>query len=278
MGDEIAQLQELKDQLLTKALKLRDKLKDQEENGHRTMERSYSTLHPDDEEDKQSKLLFTKHEAKLCKISGQVTRITFANVDKKWLHDDVYAYMAKVVTKMISFDLELVVVLKNSDDLDIKDIICHFDKDDYVIEVFPWFQKITATKNFSLLMSTISDYNEYSILRSKILQSLQTNNYARTEQCTEDNGGILVYMSSPVDKEKCYIIFQWKIKFLELTWHIEHFFTVKSTNTGIGFSEENRSLLKKFCEVGLTKNDLVELWDAMCVAIDDFHAKNTEDT
>jgi len=37
------------------------------------------------------------------------------------------------------------------------------------------------------------------------------------------------------------------------------------------FSEENRSLLKEFCKVGLTKNNLVELWERLCTAIDAYH-------
>lgn len=40
------------------------------------------------------------------------------------------------------------------------------------------------------------------------------------------------------------------------------------------FSEENRSLLKEFCEAGLTKNNLVKLWDRLCIAIDSYTRKN----
>jgi len=40
------------------------------------------------------------------------------------------------------------------------------------------------------------------------------------------------------------------------------------------FSEENRSLLKEFCKYGLTENDLVELWDRLCIAIDAYAKKN----
>lgn len=45
---------------------------------------------------------------------------------------------------------------------------------------------------------------------------------------------------------------------------------------GLEFSKENHSLLKKFCDVGLTKRDLIELWDALCVAIDTYHTKSVE--
>lgn len=38
--------------------------------------------------------------------------ITFKDVDRKWLHDNVYTYTAKVTTKTISFNIELTVTFK----------------------------------------------------------------------------------------------------------------------------------------------------------------------
>lgn len=46
---------------------------------------------------------------------------------------------------------------------------------------------------------------------------------------------------------------------------------------GMEFAEENRSLLKEFCKVGLTKNNLVELWERLCVAIDAYQTKTISD-
>lgn len=77
----------------------------------------------------------------------------------------------------------------------------------------------------------LSDYNENNILRSKILRNLELKKYSNIEQCNQENGGILVHMHSPVNTE-IYVIFQWTMKFLDLTWRIEHFFTVKSTDIG----------------------------------------------
>jgi len=57
----------------------------------------------------------TKYKTKLCEISDQLTGITFQNVDKKWLHDDIYIYIAKVITKTISFNLELTITFKVHD-------------------------------------------------------------------------------------------------------------------------------------------------------------------
>ncbi|XP_011703072.1 PREDICTED: uncharacterized protein LOC105459079 [Wasmannia auropunctata] len=277
MENEEIQLRELKKELLKKVTYLRDKLKDQEENRHQKLINFNTTLSSDDEDYELSEFPSIKYKAKLCEITGQVTGITFKNVDKKWLRDDVYMYFAKVVTKTISFDVRLTVTFKNLNDFKIKDIMCYFIdvQDCYMLEITSWFQKITKMKNFSLLMSALSDYNENNILRSKILHSLELKKYASTELCTQENGGILVYIHSPIDTEKSYVIFQWTMTFLDLTWQIEHFFTVKSTNTGMEFSEENRSLLKEFCKIGLTKNDLMELWEKLCIAVDEYMRKNT---
>ncbi|EGI69593.1 hypothetical protein G5I_01679 [Acromyrmex echinatior] len=194
--EEIIQLRALKKQLLKKITYLEDKLKDQEENGRKESINFNTMLFPDDDDDDDHKLsesLSTKYKAKLCEITAQVIGITFENVDRKLLRDDIYVYTAK--------------------------------------------------------------------------------KYASSEQCTQENGGILVYVHSSVDTEKNYVIFQWTMKFLDLTWQIEHFFTVKSTDIGMEFSEENRSLLKEFCEFGLTENSLVELWEKLCIAIDNYAEK-----
>jgi len=137
----------------------------------------------DNEDCKSSESLSIKYKAKLCEITGQVIGITFKDVDRKWLHDDVYIYIAKIVTKTISFDVKLTVTVKvcrkdhNSiissiyflflflftyiiffqdlNDFKIEDITCYFIDvhDCHMLEISPWFQKIANMKNFSLLMS-----------------------------------------------------------------------------------------------------------------------------
>ncbi|KYQ58445.1 hypothetical protein ALC60_02570 [Trachymyrmex zeteki] len=217
MDDEdIIQLRALKEQLLKKITYLRDRLKDQEENGRKELNDLNTTVFPDDEDHKLSESLSIKYKAKLCEVTAKVMKITFENVDRKLLRDDVYIYIVKNL----------------NDDFKIKKIIYYFNKDIhdcYILEISPWFQKITNMKNFSLLMFALSDYNEKNIFRFKILHSLEIQKYASTEQCTQENRGILVYVHSSVDIEKSYMIFQWTMKFLDLTWQIEHFFTVKST-------------------------------------------------
>ncbi|XP_011162362.1 uncharacterized protein LOC105197600 isoform X2 [Solenopsis invicta] len=273
-NEEIIQLCKRKEKLLKKIIFLKDRLKTQEKYGRPQESINLNTILPSDDDDqKPSEVLSTKYTAKLCEITSQVTGITFKDVDRKWLNNDIYMYTAKVVTKTISFNMELTVALKNLNDFRIEDIMCHFIDvtNCYILEISPWFQKIARMKNFSLLMSAFSDYNENNVFRAKVLRSLELKKYSSVEQCTGENGGILVYMHSPLDTEKNYIIFNWTMKFLDLTWRIEHFFTVKSTDIGLEFAEENRSLLKEFCKIDLTKDNLMELWEKLCLAVDAYH-------
>jgi len=284
MGNEreIQQLRELKKELLEQVIDLRNKLNDQEKNGPRESINFNTTLSSDDEDKRLSEFYHqptTRYKTKLCEITGQVTGITFEDIDRKWLRDNVYMYVAKVVTKTITFNVELTVTFEEENDFKIEAIMCSFIDvhNCYTLEISSWFQKIINIKNFSLLMSALSAYNENSILRSKILRTLELKKYSRIERCTEENGGILIYIHSPANTDENYVIFQWTMKFLDLSWRIEHFFTVKSTDIGMEFSEENRSLLKEFCKVGLTKSNLIELWERLYNAIDTYNARRKSD-
>lgn len=52
------------------------------------------------------------YEYRLCEVSQQVTGINFKNIDKKWLHDNIYKYTTYLTTKMLSFYIELTVKLE----------------------------------------------------------------------------------------------------------------------------------------------------------------------
>ncbi|KAL0114966.1 hypothetical protein PUN28_010496 [Cardiocondyla obscurior] len=280
--EEITQLRELKEQLVKEVTELKNKLKNQEDNGHQKSI-DFNALQFSNEEDQKESpdSLSTRYKAKLCEISGRITGITFKDVDRKWLHDNTYMYTANVVTKTISFNMEMTITFEtpNSYNYKIEDITCHFIErdiqDGYMLEISPWFQKIIKMKNFSFLMSAFSDYNENNIFRSKILHNLESKEYANVEQCTREDGGALIHIHSPLNTERNYVIFQWTLKFLDLSWQIEHFFSVKSTKVELEFAKQNRSLLKEFCKTGLTKKNLIELWDKLCVAVDIYHAGNT---
>lgn len=56
---------------------------------------------------------------------------------------------------MVNFSILYISFLQSSDHFKIEDIMCYFtsDEDCYMLEISLWFQNITKTKNFSLLMS-----------------------------------------------------------------------------------------------------------------------------
>ncbi|KYM97987.1 hypothetical protein ALC62_11333 [Cyphomyrmex costatus] len=262
-NEELIHLRDLKEQLLEEVVYLKDKLKDQEENGCEKSTNFNTRLFPDDEDHKLSESMSTKYKAKLCNITAKVMGITFKDIDRKWLHDNVYIYIAKNL----------------NNDFEIKNLKYEFSNNVHKyncdsLEISPWIEEIINKKNFSLLMSGISDYEKNCILRSKILHSSEIQKYVSIEQHTLEYGGISGYLHPPVDTEKIYIKFQWTIKFCEQTWQFKHFFFIQSTDIGMEFSEKNRFLLKKLCKYNLTKNNLMELWKKLCIAIDAYAGKN----
>lgn len=81
-------------------------------------------------------------------------------------------------------------------------------------------------------ISAISDYNEQSIIRKKIINNSKVEKYVNCEQCTDDNGGILIYVHSPKNKKLVYLIFQWSLLFVEQTWQIEQYFVIEPDEAG----------------------------------------------
>lgn len=77
------------------------------------------------------------------------------------------------------------------------------------------------------MFSALSDYNDKNIIRFKILDNLELNEYVTAEPNTEE-GGVIARIHSPTDTTKTYIIFHWTIKFVRETWRTEHFFTLQS--------------------------------------------------
>ncbi|EFN83040.1 hypothetical protein EAI_10597 [Harpegnathos saltator] len=80
VDEDIGRLCELKEQLLKQALQLRDRLKNQEENGHQSLINLNIILSSDNRNDKLLESRSAMYEAKLCDISSQVTGIVFKNV------------------------------------------------------------------------------------------------------------------------------------------------------------------------------------------------------
>ncbi|KAK1129975.1 hypothetical protein K0M31_019666 [Melipona bicolor] len=273
---ELIALNKLKDDLVAKAYSLIEKLKEQDsEEQVVTLKLPDIIVSTDNREEKlQEEYGIYSHN--VCEFSRQVSGITFKNIDKKWLHDNIYKYATYLVTKTLNFYVELTVKLEGEKEFEICDITCHFINIDkcYMLEIEPWVQNMTKMKNFSFLTSAISQYNEQSILRNKILKKMVAENYVSCKECTDENGGILVHVHSTENKKRVYLIFQWSILFLERYWRIEHHFIINSGEIGVTFAEENQTLLLKFCEPNLTKENLIDLWNNLCLAIDIYEDRN----
>lgn len=264
---QLSALKNLKAQLLKKSYDLIEELKSLETAEHRQLlllptgidSRSMSERNPSHE-----------YQENFSKLSGQVCGIKFENVQKKWLTDNTYRYMAVGSSKAIEFDVELVVDSKNLDDFEISSITCQFIKiPQYImLEIQVWIDTITKTNNFSLFTSVISRYAECTMHRTIILKDIEKERYARLEESMDNNGGMLVHVHSATDITQEYLNFHWSILFLEQTWSIEHFFTINPTKIGIRFAEENQFLLNQFCKVSITKDTLLDLWTKLCSAID----------
>ncbi|XP_047362998.1 uncharacterized protein LOC124954308 [Vespa velutina] len=268
---ENAELERIKIKLLKETSALEKELKEQESIGHQQL----SSLAENAKEDYMNKSSLEENN-KLCDFSHHLTGIMFKDAKKDWIDDKIYKYTANVVTKAISFYLELTMDLKDDPDFEVIDITCHFMDVPpcFMLEMTPWVQFLAKLKNFSFFMSAISDYSQYNVLRNKIVNSLHTNNYINFYDHEEGNGGILLDLRSPKNPDQIYLKYQWSLKFFEKTCHIEHYFTINATEFGMEFVEANTSLLKQFCKLNLKKKDLIELWAQLCTAIDIYEDKN----
>lgn len=143
-----------------------------------------------------------------------------------------------------------------------------------MLEISPWVLDLTKMKNFSFLMSATSDYSEQRLIRSKILRQLEVEKYGSMRQCNKNNGGILIDVHSPNNTNQVYLKFEWCIRFLKPTWHIEHCFTINPVEKGVEFAEDNHELLNNFCKTGLKKDYLKDLWTKLCSAIDHYESED----
>ncbi|XP_033223772.1 uncharacterized protein LOC117177287 [Belonocnema kinseyi] len=266
--EELAALRKLKNKLLTEVSQLRDKLKEQERK-HELEE--YASVCSSQNESVTKPL--AKNNIRLIEVSQRILGVSFEDVNKNWLRDNIYEYKATIVTKALRLSFELTVDSKDEETFEIIDVACHFLESDvdtcYFNEIAPWVEMFTKMKNFSYLITAISNYSDQSILRAKILSKLQKKQYVTLENCTEETGGVTIFVHSSRNTDRVHLKFQWATRFLERTWRIEHYFTIVPAIEGSRFIEVNRELLNKFCRKSLGKSELEQLWNELCNAIDE---------
>ncbi|XP_033336323.2 uncharacterized protein LOC117226270 [Megalopta genalis] len=276
---QLIELRELKAKLLEKTENLLKKLKNKENEDKSSIKFAPDTIKEIISEENKS------HKHKLLKVTRKVTGIRFQNMDRELLDDNIFKYTAELITSALKFFVELSVKLKGEKGFEIKDITCHFIDIDkcYLLEIQFWIQDFSRRKNFSLLTSAVSWYSEQSRVRKSILELLKQRKYGTYEQCQEGSGGIILFIHSPKNVEqdlsislkKVYLKIQWSLIFFEKLWQCEHVFEICPTPQGMDFASQNQDLMRSFCKKCITNNELLDLWQKMCNAIDSY--ENNED-
>ncbi|CAL7934876.1 unnamed protein product [Xylocopa violacea] len=274
---ELIELKKLKEELAAKARDLIEKLKKQENCDDSVKLKMPECMKDVIIEDRdirdQEKQLFYD-------ITRKVTGISYENVDRKWLHDKIYKYTAKLITDVLNVNVELIVKIENEEEFEISDVTCHFINTNKcrMLEIEPWIQNYTKMKNFSLLTSAITEYNEKSTVRQKMLDSLKAKQCAYYEECQDKNGGFYVYLHSPKDIKCIHIKFQWSVLLLKRSLHMGHYFIIQTTKNGLKFVKKNKPLLQKFEKKNFTRQELYFLWSELCSAVDLYDNENQDKT
>ncbi|KAK0077486.1 hypothetical protein PV325_003912 [Microctonus aethiopoides] len=268
---ELIALKKLRDELIETALTRRDKLsehlktqKTKKKNVNITLLNAIlnESALPKDEQ-------FIENVAELNKLTQNLVGFTYNNINKKWIRDNVWLYNTDVSMKSLNFNLDLTVDQKN-DTNEIIDIMCHFEEVDSSLlqEIYPWVLSSSRAKNFSSLMSAFSEYNEKCVVRKKILSKLVNNKFVTVNKCTKEEGGLIIYIHSPKSLEKFYAEYLWKLKMNLITKSIDHSFTIKCLDQD--FMDAHPNLIGDFCKPGLKRDKLENLWNDLCLAIDQY--------
>ncbi|XP_017884991.1 uncharacterized protein LOC108627909 [Ceratina calcarata] len=268
---ELKELKELKTQLVEKASKLLTKLKDQEEN-QKVIKIKESNV------TKSVKEKLPEEYNKLSVCSKEVSGIAFKNIDRKWIHDNIYKYTTSLISESLNVDVELIVKLECDDKSEVCDLACNF-KDlhqCYMFEVDSWYKFVIRKKNFSLLTSGIFQYNERNLVRRRLLNKLKDTNYISYEECLDKHGGILIHVHSPRSIAREYLTCQWVIAFTKRCWQLENHFNIDVTETE--FAERNNVLLANFVRKNTTKEELTDSWSKLCFAIDLYESEEQVNT
>ncbi|KAK0167972.1 hypothetical protein PV327_001818 [Microctonus hyperodae] len=265
---ELIALKKLRDELMETALTRRDKLSEHLKTQKTKRKNVKITLA--NETTFLKDVQFPEHVAELIKLTQNAVGFMYNNINKKWIKDSIWLYNVDVSMKSLNFNLDLTVDQKD-DNNEIIDIMCHFNEgidSSLFQEIYPWVLSTTKDKNFSFLMSAFSEYNEKYILRKKILFKLVNKKFVTIKKCTEEEGGLIIYIHSPKSLEKYYAEYLWKLKMNLITKSIDHCFTIDCLDQD--FVDANQNVIEDFCKRGLKRDQLEKLWNDLCFAIDQY--------
>ncbi|XP_011301343.1 uncharacterized protein [Fopius arisanus] len=271
---ELQKLREKKDELIKRVLELRDTFQQNSSlNRHKKLNLDDDIRERLSNESPQKDLPKKSSDedrfiVRLVDATQQATGITFQDVDKKWLRDNVWHYTSKVIMKVLKFNLDLTVDLKDGVDNEILDITCRFVKvvDCHLQEITPWVTEFTKVKKMTYLMSAFSEYNDQCIVRQKILDKLNQQEFITIEKC--GTGGYTIYIHSPSSATRQYVNFLWTTVLNQKTRTIDHSFVIDAIDDE--FIKGNQDLLEDFCKKGLKKDELESLWGDLCTAVNTY--------
>ncbi|KAG8040894.1 hypothetical protein G9C98_001882 [Cotesia typhae] len=271
MEEDLNKLEETRQNLWDKALELRDKLKEYEE-ASRSKNKSVN-LNEIVSKQKQiptESLDEMKNITQLREMTQTVIGINYRNVNKKWLGDNIWQYKATVEMKELQFKLEVTIDQQKQGVNEILDITCHLKETEigYLQEISPWVLAITKIKNLSFLMSVFSDYSHQCSFRKKILKKLKNKNIVTIENGQDERGGLIACVHSSKSADKVYAKLLWRTQLTPKTETIDHIFTIEEIDDG--FLDVNQQLIKNFCKKPQKKDKLEELWNNLCIAIDEY--------
>ncbi|XP_044583850.1 uncharacterized protein LOC123264588 [Cotesia glomerata] len=271
--EDLNKLEETRKNLLDKAIELRDQLKEYFESS-RSQKKSVNLNEiitkqkpiPTENSDEM------KNIAQIKEMTQTVVGINYRNVNKKWLGDKIWQYKATVEMKELQFKLEVTIDQQEQGVNEILDITCHLKETEigYLQEISPWVLALTKIKNLSFLMSVFSDYSHQCSLRKKILKKLKNKNIVTIENGQDERGGLIACLHLSKSADKVYAKFLWRTQLTPRTETIDHIFTIEEIDDG--FLEANRQLMKNLCKKTQKKDKLEELWNNLCVAIDEYSA------
>ncbi|XP_008559298.1 uncharacterized protein LOC103579634 [Microplitis demolitor] len=271
--EELKKLEETRKELLDKAIELRNKLSEnQKSSGTNKIPINRDEVITTIEELLPRKSLSKNNNTKtLGELSSTVAGIVYQNTSKKWLGDNIWQYAAMIELKDLKFKLKVTIDKKSPKNNEIVDITCSFIRTEicYLQEVSPWVLELAKIKNFSFLMSAFSEYGCQCAVRKKILDKLKNKKIVTLESCQDERGGIIAYIHSSKNADKSYAKYLWRTQLNPKTMAINHVFTIEEVDDG--FLNANQQIIENFCKKPLKKEDLEELWNDLCIAIDEYN-------
>lgn len=265
--EELVALKERKNQLLTEVCELREKLIAEERRHEIEMTANFIGLQMENGDIKTN-----SSKRKEIEFSERLLGVSFNDISKTLLQDDVYHYKVILTTEALRIAVELTVRTKNKESNEIINMDCYFPDTEldtcYRKEVESWINISIETKDFSSLLSAFVHYVNQSFIRKRMLRQLEKRKYVTIKHSTNEEGGLTVNVHSPKNADNIYFTLIWATRFLKKNCQIHHFFIIESTDEESSFVKKYSQVIKQFGRTTLEKIDIDEIWADVINAIE----------